>query len=161
MPCCVMSLQSCPTLCDLMDYSPPVSSVHGILQARILEGVALPSSRGSSWLRDQTCVSSSSYIVGGFFTTEPPEKPLGLQYKQPIWLELVHPISSKRKERKKKKSSNYFLRLYRGPAPCSTAVGNNRRTLALKENVISLMSCVPGIINMVKECRVNCQHERK
>ena len=35
------SLQSCPTLCDPMDYSPPGSSVHGILQARILEWVAM------------------------------------------------------------------------------------------------------------------------
>ena len=35
--------QSCPALCDPMDYSPPGSSVHGILQARILEGVAMPS----------------------------------------------------------------------------------------------------------------------
>ena len=39
-------LQSCPTLCDPMDCSPPYSSVHGILQARILEWVAMPSSRG-------------------------------------------------------------------------------------------------------------------
>ena len=85
MPCCAMSFQSCPTLCDPMDYSPPVSCVHGILQARILQWVALPSSRGSSWPRDQTRVSSSSCIVGGFFTTEPPGKPLCLQYKQPIW----------------------------------------------------------------------------
>ena len=44
--------QSCLTLCDPMDCSPPGSSVHGILQARILEWVAMPSSRGSSWLRD-------------------------------------------------------------------------------------------------------------
>ena len=41
-----------PTLCDLMDCSPPGSSVHGILQARILEWVAMPSSRGSSRARD-------------------------------------------------------------------------------------------------------------
>ena len=40
--------QSCPTLCSPMDCSPPGSSVHGVLQARILEWVALPSSRGSS-----------------------------------------------------------------------------------------------------------------
>ena len=38
----------CPTLCDPMDYSPPGSSVHEILQARTLEWVAMPSSRGSS-----------------------------------------------------------------------------------------------------------------
>ena len=41
------SLQLCPTLCDPMDYSLPDSSVHGILQARILELVAMPSSKGS------------------------------------------------------------------------------------------------------------------
>ena len=51
------SLQSCPTLCKPMDYSPPGSSVHGILQARKLEWVAMPSSRRSSWLRDRTWVS--------------------------------------------------------------------------------------------------------
>ena len=41
-------LQSCPTLCDPMEWGPPGSCVHGILQARILEWVAMPSSRGSS-----------------------------------------------------------------------------------------------------------------
>ena len=45
-------LQSCLTLCNPMDYSPPDSSVHGILQARILEWVAIPFSRGSSECRD-------------------------------------------------------------------------------------------------------------
>ena len=42
-----LAAQSSPTLCDPMDCSPPGSSVHGILQARILEWVAIPSSRGS------------------------------------------------------------------------------------------------------------------
>ena len=42
------SLPLCPTLCDLMDSSPPGSSVHGILQARRVEWAALPASRGSS-----------------------------------------------------------------------------------------------------------------
>ena len=45
---CAKSLQSCPTLCESMNCSPPGSSVDGILQARILEWVAVPSSRGSS-----------------------------------------------------------------------------------------------------------------
>ena len=48
------SLRSCLTLCDPMDYRPPGSSVHGILQARILEWVVMPSSRESSQPRDQT-----------------------------------------------------------------------------------------------------------
>ena len=51
----VLVAQSCLTLCNLMDYSPPVSS--GILQARILEWVATPFSRGSSRPRDWTQVS--------------------------------------------------------------------------------------------------------
>ena len=58
-------LQSCLTLCDPMDYSPPGSSVHGILQARTLEWVAMPSSRGSSQPRDQNQISCTA---GGFFT---------------------------------------------------------------------------------------------
>ena len=48
------SAQSCPTLCDRVDCSPPGSSVRGILQARILEWVAVSFSRGSSRPRDQT-----------------------------------------------------------------------------------------------------------
>ena len=50
----VLVAQLCLTLCDPMDCSCPGSSVHVILQARILEWVAMPSSRGSSWLKDQT-----------------------------------------------------------------------------------------------------------
>ena len=42
----VLAAKSCPTLCDPMDCNPPGSSVYGILQARILERVAMPSSRG-------------------------------------------------------------------------------------------------------------------
>ena len=49
--------KSCLALCDPMDYSPPGSSVHGILQARIPERFAISSSRGSSWPRDGTCIS--------------------------------------------------------------------------------------------------------
>ena len=52
--------------CSPLDCSPPGSPVHGILEARILKWVAMPSSRGSSWPRNQTCVSC---IAGGFFTT--------------------------------------------------------------------------------------------
>ena len=59
---CAKLPQSCLTLCDPMDCNPPVSSDHGILQARILEWVAMPSSKGSSWPRDQTWVSYISCI---------------------------------------------------------------------------------------------------
>ena len=60
--------QSCPTLCDPVDCSPPGSSVHGISQARILGWIALSSSRGSSRPGDHTRVSCTA---GRFFTTEP------------------------------------------------------------------------------------------
>ena len=61
----VLDAQSCPTLCDLIDCRLPGSSVHGILQARRLEWVAIPFSRGSSWPRGWTPVSC---IAGRFFT---------------------------------------------------------------------------------------------
>ena len=63
---CAKLLQSCLALWDPMDCSPPGSSVHGILQASILECVAMPSSMGSSWPGDWTQVSC---IAGGFFTS--------------------------------------------------------------------------------------------
>ena len=59
---CAKSLQSCLTFCGSMDRSLPGSSVHGILQTKILEWVAMPSSRGSSWPRDWTRVSYVSCI---------------------------------------------------------------------------------------------------
>ena len=65
---CAKSLQSCPTLCDPMDSSLLGSSVHGILQARLVEWVAMPSSRGSSQPEDPTSLLSSAW-AGGFFTT--------------------------------------------------------------------------------------------
>ena len=51
---CVVVTQLCPILCDLMYYSLPGSSVHGILQARVLEWVAIPFSTGSSKPKDRT-----------------------------------------------------------------------------------------------------------
>ena len=62
----VLVAQSCLTLFDPMNCSPPGSSVRGIFQARILEWVVIPFSRASSRPRDRTWVSC---IAGGFFTT--------------------------------------------------------------------------------------------
>ena len=63
--------QSCPTLCDPMDCSLPGSFVHGILQAKMLEWVAIPFSRGSSQPRDQTQVSLQTDSL----PSEPPGNP--------------------------------------------------------------------------------------
>ena len=60
--CSCSATQSCLTLCDPMDCSPPGSSVHGILQARLLKLVAISYSRGSSRPRDGTCFSYVSCI---------------------------------------------------------------------------------------------------
>ena len=61
MPLCVCVLSRVWLFVTPMDYGPPGSSVHGISQARTLEWVAKPSSRGSTWPRDQTHISCISY----------------------------------------------------------------------------------------------------
>ena len=70
---CALCAKSFQTLCDPVDCSPPGSSVHGILQARILEWVAMPSFKGSSQLGDQT--RSPTLLADFFLPFEPPGKP--------------------------------------------------------------------------------------
>ena len=72
---CVQSLHSCLTLCDPVGCNPVGFSVHGIFPTRMLEWVAMPSSRGSSPPRDRTHISCMSCIAGGFFTAESLGKP--------------------------------------------------------------------------------------
>ena len=72
------------TLCNPMDCCPQSSSTHGLLQARILEWVAISYSRGSSRPRDQTHVSCISALAGRFFTTPPPGKPFFFFFKNTI-----------------------------------------------------------------------------
>ena len=60
---CVFSHFSCVQLCYPVNCDPPGSFVHGILQARTLEWIDMPSSRGSFWPRDRTCISYVSCIV--------------------------------------------------------------------------------------------------
>ena len=70
--CCYFVTQLCLTLCNPTDCSPPGSSVHGILPARIPKWVVIPFSRWSFWLRGWTSVPS---ISSRFFAAEPPGKP--------------------------------------------------------------------------------------
>ena len=95
MPLHAKSLQSCLTLCDPMDYSPPGPSVHGILQARMLEWVAISSYRRSSWPRDWTCVSCDSCIADGFFTTEPLGKPWIMPNISHLFSSLSYQVTSR------------------------------------------------------------------
>ena len=69
----VLFVQSCPTLCDPMDCSPSGSSVHGILQARILEWVVIPFSREPSWLGDWTWVPCIGYRFFTVWATREPK----------------------------------------------------------------------------------------
>ena len=70
--CCRLVAESCPTLYNPIDCSPPGSSVFGVLLAKILEWVAISFSRGSSWPSDQICIS----CIGRFFTNELLGKPI-------------------------------------------------------------------------------------
>ena len=85
--------QSCPTLCNPADCSPPGSSVHGILQVRMLEWLAISFSRGASQPRDGNCVSCNSFIAGGFFTAEPPGKPI-ISYSHQVIQQIFRTYSS-------------------------------------------------------------------
>ena len=92
---CVLSRLSCVTLCNPMSCSPSGSSVHGILQARILERIAVLSSRRSSWSRDWTHIS---YVYlhwqGGSLPLAPPGKPfldgIMLQLYDTVIIEKIH-----------------------------------------------------------------------
>ena len=70
-----MQAHSCLTLCNPRDCSPPGSSVHGVLQPRILDWVAIPSSGGSSYPVIEPQPPASPASAGGLFTTQPPGKP--------------------------------------------------------------------------------------
>ena len=84
---CTLSLQSFLTLCDPIDHSLPGFSVHKVLQARILEWVALLSSRGSSQLRDRNCILHLLHRQVDSSPLAPPGKPLS------HWLSSVQSFS--------------------------------------------------------------------
>ena len=83
------SALSCLILCDPVDYSAPGSSVRGILQARILEWVAIPSCRGSSQARDQTQVSGTAR---GFFTVWATREALSFPMDHDKWRAETQPL---------------------------------------------------------------------
>ena len=86
MPCCSVA-ELCPTFCNHMDCSPPASSVHGISQARILEWVAISSSRASSLPRHQIQVSCISCIVRRVLYHQATWEP-------PHFGQIIHPVSA-------------------------------------------------------------------
>ena len=88
----VLVAQLCLTLWDPVDCRPPGPSVHGILQARILEWVAISFSRGSFWLRDRIQVS---HIVGRFFYCLSHQRSSGMGRKKSFELYTSFPSSSR------------------------------------------------------------------
>ena len=100
--------QSCLTLCDPMDCSPPGSSVHGILQARILEWVAIPFSRVSSQCRGWNRFPMSPALAGRFFTIWATREVL----INHILIAYLRNKSKWDRERKQRKSIYIFCPLY-------------------------------------------------
>ena len=82
------SLQLCPTLCDPMDQNPPGSSVHGILQARILEWVAMSHSRESSGSRMEPLSQASPALAGSSTTNATWEAPKVIHFHS-LWRRLT------------------------------------------------------------------------
>ena len=74
----IVCMLICVRLCDLMDCSPPDSSVDGISQARILEWIAISFSRGSSDPGIEPASLESPALAGRFFTTAPPLRSLSV-----------------------------------------------------------------------------------
>ena len=70
-----LATQQCLTLCNILDCSQPGSPVHGILQAKILEWIAISYSRVLTDPGIEPTSLGSPALAGGFFTTEPPGKP--------------------------------------------------------------------------------------
>ena len=120
-----------------VDYSPPGSSVHGIFQTRILEWVAISSSRYLPHSGIELASLASPALAGGFFTTEPPGEPimiLGPQIKVPV--SAGHPqhapvffIKSKKKKRKEEKE-----KLGEGESKRKKEKKERKRSKHFKEN---------------------------
>ena len=103
------SLQLCPTLCDPINYSPPGSSDHGILQTRIVKWVTMPSSRGSSRPRNQTLylLHFLYWQVDSLPLMPPGKLKSSLNIYKRVWMERVREGGRKeRMEREKKERKN-------------------------------------------------------
>ena len=92
---CVKFLQLCPTLWDPMDCSLPVSSVHSILHARILEWVAISSSRRSSRQGIKLLISCVPALAGRFFATKLPVNTLGCFKNRKLFFTVLDTRKSK------------------------------------------------------------------
>ena len=113
--CCCLLAQSCPTLCDPMDCSPPGSCVQGISQARILEWVVISFSRGSFWRRDGTDISCiDRWIPYSWATSEAcillhPSLKSSLKKRRNFWLEKDVETRARKKEECKQQNEAWKM----------------------------------------------------
>ena len=139
---CVQQLQSCPTLCKPVDCSPPGSPVRRILQARILEWVAVPFSRGSS------CQGSNLHLLhllhwqAGFLPLGPPGKP--------IWLTMNQKTLSEAS-----KISDQFIILPSPVSQCLLLENYCRDDATVCSSFFLLLSPLPSLMGFVNICKFN------
>ena len=139
---CVLLFYSQPTLCDPIDCSPAESSVHGILQARILEWVAMPFSRGSS------CQGSNLHLLhllhwqAGFLPLAPPGKPIWLTMDQKTLSEAT-------------KISDHFIILPSPVSQCLLLENYCRDDATVCSSFFLLLSPLLSLMGFVHTCKFN------
>ena len=139
---CVLLFYSQPTLCDPIDCSPADSSVHGILQARILEWVAMPFSRGSS------CQGSNLHLLhllhwqAGFLPLAPPGKPIWLTMNQKTLSEAT-------------KISDHFIILPSPVSQCLLLENYCRDDATICSPFFLLLSPLLPLMGFVNTCKFN------
>ena len=133
-----MSAKSCLTLCNPMDCSTPVFSVHEISKARLLEWVAISSSKGSFWPRDQTHIFCVSCTAGGFFTTEPLEASRSVHIFPPKSVSTLNSFSSQYPE----SVLNSFIHPFVSHSPPHCHWAHFSKICSLRD---AIMSSHPGL----------------
>ena len=134
----VLSHFGCVWLCvSPMDYTLPGFSVHGILQTRVLEWVAMPFSRGSSQPRDQTCVSTSLALAGGFFTVS--------AAWEAHWSDIY--------EKQKRNEKNFKLWCRADKSSANTIGSSGTNNCLLKKSLIGQKWPSPSTLYMLRQGR--------
>ena len=131
--------QSCLTLCNPMDYT-----VHGILQARILEGVAIPFSRGSSQPRDRTQVS---HTAGASLRAEPPGKPKNIGVGNLSLLQQIFPTQELNWGLRHCRWIPYQLSCQERPAREKRSFNSSCWALLLLQDGRAPPACLPALFN--------------
>ena len=153
--CLCVHAWSCLTLCNPINNSPPGFSVYGIFQARILEWVAMSSSRGSSWPRDWIDSSFLFFMAGRFFPTVPPGK--SNEWETPLQTEL----SLINENIFLKRVNNFYLVFRVSPVSAVSGKLSAQNNPYAKETYFGMVNSVPlyhqasQVVLVVKDPPVN------